>query len=75
MGIKGDLGLQGDLGPEGPRGPPGVKGVKGELCQSISAPSLLLPFLRRKGKSSRGFEFWRENGLAARLVRNGSVQP
>ena len=33
------------------------------------------PSLRRKGKSSRGFEFWRENGLAARLVRNGSVQP
>ena len=33
------------------------------------------PSLRRKGKSSRGFEFWRENGLAGRLVRNGSVQP
>ena len=31
--------------------------------------------LCRRGKSSRGFEFWRENGLAARLVRNGSVQP
>ena len=33
------------------------------------------PSLRRKGKSSRWFEFWGENGLAARLVRNGSLQP
>ena len=33
------------------------------------------PSLRWRGKSSRGSEFRRENGLAVQVFRNSSVQP